>query len=162
MTKKITNFVNSIKDLKNNNKSQELPVLKLGNLNSKRDWGHAKDYVEIQWKIIQQKKPDDFVIATGKTISVREFINECCKYLKLKIIWKGSGLKEKAYLDLGKKKKLIIKVDRKYYRPLEIDYLKGNPSKAIKILKYKLKYNLKNLVKDMVESDIQSIIKSGY
>ena len=79
-------------------------ILYIGNLDAKRDWGHAKDYVEIQWKIIQQKKPDDFVIATGKTISVREFINECCKYLKLKIIWKGSGLKEKAYLDLGKKK----------------------------------------------------------
>ena len=130
-------------------------ILYIGNLDAKRDWGHAKDYVEIQWKIIQQKKPDDFVIATGKTISVREFINECCKYLKLKIIWKGSGLKEKAYLDLGKKKKLIIKVDRKYYRPLEIDYLKGNPKKAIKILKYKLKYNLKNLVKDMLDSDIK-------
>ena len=130
-------------------------ILYIGNLDAKRDWGHAKDYVEIQWKIIQQKKPDDFVIATGKTISVREFINECCKYLKLKIIWKGSGLNEKAYLDFGKKKKLIIKVDRKYYRPLEIDYLKGNPKKAIKILKYKLKYNLKNLVKDMLDSDIK-------
>ena len=130
-------------------------ILYIGNLDAKRDWGHAKDYVEIQWKIIQQKKPDDFVIATGKTISVREFINECCKYLKLKIIWKGSGLKEKAYLDLGKKKKLIIKVDRKYYRPLEIDYLKGNPKKALKVLKYKLKYDLKKLVKEMLDSDIK-------
>ena len=130
-------------------------ILYIGNLDAKRDWGHAKDYVEIQWKIIQQKKPDDFVIATGKTISVREFINECCKYLKLKIIWKGSGLNEKAYLDLGNKKKLIVKVDRKYYRPLEIDYLKGNPKKAIKILKYKLKYDLKKLVKDMLDSDIK-------
>ena len=73
----------------------------------------------------------------------------------MKIIWKGSGLKEKAYLDLGKKKKLIIKVDRKYYRPLEIDYLKGNPKKAIKVLKYKLKYDLKKLVKDMLDSDIK-------
>ena len=75
--------------------------------------------------------------------------------LKLKIIWKGSGSNEKAYLVYGKKNKLIIKVDRKYYRPLEIDYLKGNPKKAIKVLKYKLKYDLKKLVKDMLDSDIK-------
>ncbi len=130
-------------------------ILYIGNLDSKRDWGHAKDYVEIQWKILQQKRPDDFVIATGKTISVREFINECCKYLKLKIVWIGKGLNEKGYLVSNKKKILIIRVDKKYYRPLEIDYLKGNPRKALKKLKYKLKYNLKNLVKDMLDSDIE-------
>ena len=125
-------------------------ILYIGNLDAKRDWGHAKDYVEIQWKILQQKMPDDFVIATGRTISVREFINECCKYLKLKIVWNGKGLKEKGYLIYDKKKILIISVDKKYYRPLEIDYLKGNPKKALKKLKYKLKYNLKRLVKDML------------
>ncbi len=130
-------------------------ILYIGNLDAKRDWGHAKDYVEIQWKILQQKRPDDFVIATGKTISVREFINECCKYLKLKIVWMGRGLNEKGYLVFNKKKFLIIRVDKKYYRPLEIDYLKGNPRKALKKLKYKLKYNLKNLVKDMLDSDIK-------
>ena len=79
-------------------------ILYLGNLNAKRDWGHAKDYVEMQWKILQQSKPDDYVIATGKTTSVREFVNECCKYLKLKIIWTGSGVNEKAYIVKGKKK----------------------------------------------------------
>ena len=130
-------------------------ILYIGNLDAKRDWGHAKDYVEIQWKILQQKMPDDFVIATGRTISVREFINECCKYLKLKIVWNGKGLKEKGYLIYDKKKILIISVDKKYYRPLEIDYLKGNPKKALKKLKYKLKYNLKRLVKDMLDSDIE-------
>ena len=130
-------------------------ILYIGNLDAKRDWGHAKDYVEIQWKILQQKMPDDFVIATGRTISVREFINECCKYLKLKIVWNGKGLKEKGYLIHDKKKILIISVDKKYYRPLEIDYLKGNPKKALKKLKYKLKYNLKRLVKDMLDSDIE-------
>ena len=130
-------------------------ILYIGNLDSKRDWGHAKDYVEIQWKILQQRIPDDFVIATGKTISVREFINECCKYLKLKIVWKGRGLNEKGYLVYNKKKILIIRVDKKYYRPLEIYYLKGNPRKALKKLKYKLKYNLKSLVKDMLDSDIE-------
>ena len=130
-------------------------ILYIGNLDAKRDWGHAKDYVEIQWKILQQKRPDDFVIATGKTISVRQFINECCKYLKLKIVWTGRGLNEKGYLIINKKKFLIIRVDKKYYRPLEIDYLKGNPRKALKKLKYKLQYNLKKLVKDMLDSDIE-------
>ena len=130
-------------------------ILYLGNLNAKRDWGHAKDYTEIQWKILQQSKPDDYVIATGKTTSIREFVNLCCKYLKLKIIWSGKGIKEKAYLIKDGKKELIIKIDKKYYRPLEIDYLKGNPKKALKKLNYKLKHNLKDLVKEMIDSDIK-------
>ncbi len=130
-------------------------ILYLGNLNAKRDWGHAKDYTEMQWKILQQSKPDDYVIATGKTTSIREFVNLCCKYLKLKIIWSGKGLKEKAYLIKDGKKELIIKIDKKYYRPLEIDYLKGNPKKALKKLNYKLKHNLKDLVKEMIDSDIK-------
>ena len=134
-------------------------ILYLGNLNAKRDWGHAKDYTEMQWKILQKNKPDDYVIATGKTTSVREFINECCKYLKLKIKWEGKGLNEKAYLIDGKKKELIIKVDKKYYRPLEIDYLKGDPKKAFKELNYKLKHNLKDLVKDMLDEDIKLFSK---
>ena len=79
-------------------------ILYLGNLNAKRDWGHAKDYTEMQWKILQQRKPEDFVIATGKTVSVRDFINECCSYLKLKIVWQGKKDKERAYLINNKKK----------------------------------------------------------
>ena len=130
-------------------------ILYLGNLNAKRDWGHAKDYVEMQWKILQQSKPDDYVIATGKTTSVREFVNECCKYLNLKIIWQGKGINEKAYILNGNKKELAIKIDKKYYRPLEIDYLKGNPKKALRKLKYKLKHNLKDLVRDMIDSDLK-------
>ena len=130
-------------------------ILYLGNLNAKRDWGHAKDYTEMQWKILQQKKPEDYVIATGKTTSVRDFVNECCKYLNLKIIWVGKGADEKAYLVKNKKKELIIKIDKKYYRPLEIDYLKGDPRKAFKKLNYKLKHNLQDLVKDMLDSDIK-------
>ena len=135
-------------------------ILYLGNLNAKRDWGHAKDYTEMQWRILQRPKADDYVIATGKTTSVREFINECCKYLKLKIVWQGKGVNEKAYILNGKKKDLIIKVDKKYYRPLEIDFLKGNPKKAFKELNYKLKHNLKDLVKDMLDSDIKYFKKS--
>ena len=88
----------------------------------------------MQWKILQKSKPQDYVIATGKTTSVREFINECCKYLNLKIIWVGKGSNEKGYLVKNNKKELIIKVDKKYYRPLEIDYLKGDPKKAFREL----------------------------
>ena len=153
VTRKITNFF-SKKILGSKD------ILYLGNLNAKRDWGHAKDYTELQWKILQQSKADDYVIATGKTTSVRDFINECCKYLKIKIIWQGKGVNEKAYIINGKKKDLIIKVDKKYYRPLEIDYLRGNPQKALKKLNYKLKYNLKDLVKDMLDSDIERLKKS--
>ena len=136
-------------------------ILYLGNLNAKRDWGHAKDYTEMQWKILQQKKPEDYVIATGKTTSVRDFVNECCKYLNLKIIWVGKGKDEKAFLVKNGKKELIIKIDKKYYRPLEIDYLKGDPRKALKKLNYKLKHNLKDLVKDMLDSDIRLFKKKN-
>ncbi len=136
-------------------------ILYLGNLNAKRDWGHAKDYTEMQWKILQQKKPQDYVIATGKTMSVREFINECCKYLNLKIIWVGKGINEKGYIVNNKKKELVIKVDKKYYRPLEIDYLRGDPRKAFKELNYKLKHNLKDLVKEMIDSDIELFKKKN-
>ena len=134
-------------------------ILYLGNLNAKRDWGHAKDYVEMQWKILQQRRPDDYVIATGKTLSVRDFVNECCKYLNFKIKWIGKDMNERAYLIKGKKKELIIKIDKKYYRPLEINYLKGDPRKAFKLFKYKLKYSLKDLVKEMIDSDILEVQK---
>ena len=106
----------------------------LRKFNAKRDWGHAKDYTEMQWKILQQKTND--FNRNWKTTSVRQFVNECCKYLNLKIIWLG-GENEKGYL-LKIKKELIVKVDKKYYRPLEIDYLKGNPKKSFKDLNYKL------------------------
>jgi len=135
-------------------------ILYLGNLNAKRDWGHAKDYTEMQWKILQNNKPDDFVIATGKTTSVRQFVNECCKYLNLQIVWIGKGSKEKGYLIKNKKKELIIKVDKKYYRPLEIEYLKGDPRKSFRVLKYKIKYDLKDLVKEMIDSDVEHAKKN--
>jgi len=134
-------------------------ILYLGNINAKRDWGHAKDYVEMQWKILQQKIPKDYVIATGKAYSVKEFINMCCKYLRLKITWEGKGLDTKAYLIKGKKKELIIKVDKKYFRPADIDYLKGDPKKALKDLNFKFKYNIYDLVKEMLDSDIEKVKK---
>tara|TARA_X000000950_G_scaffold289178_1_gene410483 strand:+ start:6903 stop:7958 length:1056 start_codon:yes stop_codon:yes gene_type:complete len=134
-------------------------VLRLGNIYAKRDWGHAKDYVEMQWRIMQQKKPDDYVIATGSTYTVKQFIEEVCRILKIKLIWKGKGKNEKAYEVKGNKKILLIKVDKTYFRPQDINYLKGDYSKAKRILKFKPKYNFKMLVKDMLLSDINSIKK---
>tara|TARA_B100000780_G_C21063057_1_gene427385 strand:- start:108 stop:1172 length:1065 start_codon:yes stop_codon:yes gene_type:complete len=147
VTRKITRFLTR-KTLNLENK------LFIGNLYSKRDWGHAKDYVEMQWRILQQKKPNDFIIATGKAYSVKDFINECCKQLKIKIKWVGSGLKEKAIL-LGKKNEDLIMVDKKYFRPLEVEYLKGNSKKAQKILKFKPKYSFKTLISEMLKEDMK-------
>ena len=136
-------------------------VLYLGNINSKRDWGHAKDYVEMQWKILQQKKPKDYVIATGKAYSVKEFVDMCCKYLGLKILWEGKGLNTKAYLLKNNKKELIIKKKKKYFRPADIEYLKGDAKKALKDLNFKFKYNINDLVKEMLDSDIQKAKKNS-
>ena len=120
-----------------------------------RDWGHAKDYVEMQWRILQQKKPDDFVVATGQTQSVRQFIDTAVKLLDMKIKWQGKGLKEKCYLINKKKKELLIKIDKKYFRPNEVNYLKGDASKAFKKLKFKPKFSFKDLVKDMIINDLK-------
>ena len=129
-------------------------ILYLGNLNAKRDWGHAKDYVEMQWRILQQKKPEDYVIATGQARTVREFINTAAKLLNIKIYWQGKGLKEIGYIYEGNKKKVIIKIDAKYFRPNEVDYLRGNSKKAHKKLNFKPKYSFIDLVKDMVQQDL--------
>ena len=129
-------------------------ILYLGNLNAKRDWGHAKDYTEMQWRILQQKKPDDFVVATGQAFSVRQFVEIASKYLNLKIYWQGKGLNEVGYLKKGSKKEIVIKIDRNYFRPNEVQYLRGDARKAFRILKFKPKYSFRSLVKDMVESDL--------
>ena len=124
----------------------------LGNLYAKRDWGHAKDYCQAMWKILQQKKPDDFVIATGKQYTVKEFANATMKELGIKFYWKGSGVKEKCYDENGV---VFIECDPAYYRPLEVDTLLGDASKARKTLKWKPTTNLKNLVKEMVSHEIK-------
>ncbi len=129
-------------------------ILYLGNLYSKRDWGHAKDFVEMQWKILQQKKPDDFIISTGEAYSVKEFINEACKQIGFKIKWSGKGFNEKATL-INKDKKVFIKIDKRYFRPLEVDYLRGKSSKAIKRLNFKPKYSFKRLISDMLKADLK-------
>tara|TARA_Y100001936_G_C16065719_1_gene667085 strand:+ start:824 stop:1465 length:642 start_codon:yes stop_codon:yes gene_type:complete len=123
----------------------------LGNLDAKRDWGHAKDYVEAMWKILQQKNPDDFVIATGKQYSIRTFVNLVSKKLNIKLKWIGKGLKEKA-IDINTKK-IIIEVDKLYFRPLDVNTLLGKASKARDKLKWKPKIDLKSLIDEMVEEE---------
>ena len=123
----------------------------MGNLESKRDWGHAKDYVEAMWKILQQKKPDAYVIATGKQFSVKQFINLVAKELDMNLIWKGKGIKEKAFDKVSKK--VIIECDKKYLRPLDVNTLLGNAKKARKKLNWKPKINIKELIKDMINDE---------
>ena len=126
--------------------------LYLGNLDAKRDWGHAKDYVEIQWLMLQQDKPEDFCIATGIQYSVRDFVNFAWSYLGRKINWKGDGVNEKGY-DL-ETNNLIVEVDPKYFRPTEVDSLLGDPSKAKNKLGWRPKITLKEMVHEMMENDI--------
>ena len=130
-------------------------ILEIGNLDAKRDWGFAGDYVEAMYLMLQQKKPDDYVIATGKTHSVRDFINKVCKSLDIKIVWKNKGIKE---VGINKKNnKVIIKVNPKFYRPAEVDYLIGDYSKAKRNLSWKPKHNLDQLVQMMVDFEIENV-----
>ena len=127
--------------------------LVLGNLNAKRDWGHAEDYAEAMWKMMQLKKPEDFVIATGKQYSVRDFVNNSAKNLGMKIKWVGKGINEKG---IDKKTgKTIVKVGKRYFRPTEVDTLLGDARKAKKVLKWKPKITFNQMVKEMVESDFK-------
>ena len=140
--------------------------LYIGNLESKRDWGHAKDYAYMQWLILQQKKPDDYVISTGKQYSVRKFIELVCFELGFIIAWKNKGLKEVGYIKkIFKKNKnlkrgqVIIRVSSKYFRPSEVDSLLGDSSKARKKLKWSPNTSIKMLVKEMVNEDLLKIKK---
>jgi GDPmannose 4,6-dehydratase len=127
-------------------------TLYLGNLNAKRDWGHARDYVEIQWLMLQQKTPDDFCIATGLQYSVRDFVNLAWAHLDKKINWKGKGEEEKGYdSDTGN---LIVSVDPRYYRPTEVESLLGDASKAKEKLGWEPKTTLEELIHEMMENDI--------
>ena len=126
-------------------------ILYLGNLDAKRDWGYAKDFVEAMWLMLQQKEPDDYIIATGETHSVREFVEETAKYLGFDLVWKGKGLKEKG---IDKKTgKTVIEIDPRYFRPAEVDILQGDYSKAKKKLGWKPKVKFKELVKIMAKAD---------
>ncbi len=129
--------------------------LTLGNLYAVRDWGHAKDYAVSMWKILQYKKPDDWVIATNKETTVKNFVNATAKKLSMKILWKGKGINEKAIdKETGE---TIIAIDKKYFRPSEVDFLKGNYSKAKKYLKWKPSISTNELIDDMIEHELAEI-----
>ena len=130
-------------------------TLFLGNLNAKRDWGHAKDYVIAMWKILQQKKADDFVIATGKQLTVKQFTNLVLRELNIKYSWKGKD--HSLTCVIKGTKNTIIKVDKNYFRPLEVDTLLGNPKKAKKILKWKPKFTVKSMIKEMIDEELRSL-----
>mgnify|MGYP006161835565 CR=1 FL=1 len=139
--------------------------LYLGNLDSKRDWGHAKDYVEMQWLILQQKKPEDFVISTGKQMKVRDFLKKCAKFAGIELSFTGKGIKETGYIkkftNPSNKKiselkvgQTIIKVDPRYYRLAEVDTLLGNSSKARNKLKWKPKITIDMMIEEMMQNDL--------
>ena len=141
--------------------------LYLGNIYSLRDWGHARDYVEMCWKITQYKKPDYFIVATGKQYSVKFFIEKCFKYLGIEITWSGKGINEiakiknfdeKKYTNL-KKNMTVIKIDKKYFRPNEVKNLIGNSSKSKRLLNWKPKISIHELIKEMMDHDLMMIEK---
>ena len=127
--------------------------LYLGNLDAKRDWGHAKDYVEVKWLILQQDHPEDFVVATGIQYSVREFVEAASKEIGINIKWKGHGSDEKGYDQKGR---CIIAIDERYFRPTEVDNLLGNASKAKEKLGWTPKITFKELVSEMISEDLKS------
>jgi len=127
----------------------------LGNLNAKRDWGHARDYCFAMWKILQQKEPDDYVIATGLQYSIKQFINLTAKELKMRIFWKGKGIKEKGYDEKGNS---IIECDINYLRPLDVNTLLGDSKKARMKLKWKPKTDIKKLIKEMIYEEMKTLL----
>ena len=127
--------------------------LYLGNLDAKRDWGHARDFIEAQWLMLQQDQPEDFVIATGEQYSVRDFVNAAAKQLDINIIWKGEGLNEKGFSDTGQ---CIIAIDSRYFRPTEVESLLGDPTKARQKLGWVPRITFKELVAEMVQEDFRA------
>ncbi len=125
----------------------------LGNLDAKRDWGHARDYIEMQWLMLQQEKPQDFVIATGEQYSVREFVKRCAVLLGIDLTWSGEGVDEKAADAAGN---VIVAVDSRYFRPTEVETLLGDPGKAKRELGWVPRTSFDELVREMVEADLQA------
>jgi GDPmannose 4,6-dehydratase len=144
VTRKITRALARIKlDLQD--------CLYLGNLDAKRDWGHARDYVEMQWMMLQQEKPEDYVIATGEQHSVRDFVDAAARELGIKVKWEGSGVDERGFDDSGK---CIVAVDPRYFRPTEVETLLGDPSKAKRQLGWQPRVKFEELVAEMVREDL--------
>jgi GDPmannose 4,6-dehydratase len=154
--------------------------LYLGNLDAKRDWGHAKDYVKMMWLILQHDKPDDWVIATGKTTTVRDFVHMAFSYLGIELTFKGTGINEVGIVtSIDEKRanetiqhptsniqhllnKVVVAVDPRYFRPTEVDLLLGDPTKAEKELGWKREYQLEELVQDMMASDLKLMQRDEY
>jgi GDPmannose 4,6-dehydratase len=152
VTRKITMALAKIKNALDNDK--DFQTLKLGNLYSKRDWGYAKDFVEGMWLMLQQDSPDDYVLATGETHSIKEFVELACKECGWNINWVGEGVDEKGILDNGL---TIVEVSDKYYRPAEVEILLGDYSKAKEKLNWEPKTKFNDLVKIMMSSDIKNL-----
>ena len=146
VTKKIVSALCKIKHKKQKK-------LFLGNLNAKRDWGHARDYVDAMWKMLQKKIPEDYVISTGKQYSVKQFVELVLNQLKIKYFWKGKGINSKCF---DKEGNCIVECDKAYYRPLEVDTLLGNSNKAKRDLKWKPRTSIKMLVKEMVDFELKN------
>jgi GDPmannose 4,6-dehydratase len=151
VTRKITLGLSKIK--KSIENGQDYETLKLGNLYSKRDWGYAKDYVEGMWKMLQQPNPDDYVLATGETHTIKEFVELACKECGWNINWVGEDVNEKGILDNGI---TIVEIDEKYYRPAEVEVLLGDYSKAKEKLNWNPKVKFEDLVKIMMKSDLKN------
>lgn len=141
----------------------------LGNLDAQRDWGHAKDYVRMMWMILQADQPEDWVIATGKTTPVREFVRKSFAEVGIDLEFKGEGVDEKAYVKACKDEKFqlpigkeVLSVDPKYFRPTEVDLLIGDPTKAREKLGWEIQYDLDDLVRDMVQSDVKLMQKEQF
>ena len=146
VTRKI--IINLIKVLK-----KKINYFELGNIYAKRDWGYAKEYVLAMWKMLQKSSPDDYVISTGKTYTIKDFINKATKYLKLDVKWTGKGLNEK--LLLKKNNQIIIKINPKFFRPSEVNVLIGDSSKASSKLNWKARTNLDELIKIMIDEELK-------
>ena len=131
----------------------EIKKIYLGNIDAFRDWGHAIDYVKGMWLILQHQKPDDFVLSTGKSYSVRNFVEIAFKYVGIEIEWKGKGINEKGFNK--KDKKCLIEIDRRYFRPNEVEYLRGNSKKAMKELGWKCEFSFHDLVKEMINEELK-------
>ena len=136
-------------------KLRKQKILFLGNLYAKRDWGHARDYIEAMWKMLQKRKPSDYVISTGKQFTVKQFVNLVLQELKIKYRWRGKGINEKCF---DENNNCIVACDKEYFRPLEVDTLLGNSKKARKELKWKPKTSIKTLVKEMVNFDLKKLM----
>jgi GDPmannose 4,6-dehydratase len=151
VTRKITMALANIK--KSIDNGVDFQTLKLGNLYAKRDWGYAKDFVEGMWLMLQQDEPDDYVLSTGETHTIKEFVELACKECGWNINWIGEGLDEKGILDNGL---TIIEINKKYYRPAEVEVLLGDYTKAKSVLGWEPKIKFQELVKIMMKGDLQN------